>query len=254
MNVKSEAALPRAIFRAASIALISMAVTLGMSETSSAQQAAMSDVSISDDVDDRLVIQPGTIWTIEVDETFADIAIGDVNVLDAFPLTDRSFYIQTKSVGITNLALYDENSRFIGDIEIQVAIDNPEPKLESLINEAVPGAQVRVSMINNRVYLKGSIQKQSDIDVIIKIAESFRATKEPVIYSFEYPEGEPVIVSVTRQGSATSYTMPRTGNEPQGLVTAYGTTALASEDTETGEPDQPIVINVNGSDGTAESN
>lgn len=255
MKSRNRTGWSRAISWAVFMGLVSAGATLATTDKTMAQEKSMSQVNITDELDDRLVIQPGTIWTIELDRSFADLAIGNVGVLDAFPLTDTSFYIQTKQVGITNVAIFSSDSEFISDIEIQVAIDNPEPKLEALINEAVPGAQVRVSMINNRVYLNGSVKKKRDIDVIIKIAESFRSTKEPVIYSFTYPEGQPVMVSVIRQGGATQYQMPGKGTEPQGIVTAYGTTALQSEEVKTEAPgQQPIVINVNGAEAAAENN
>ncbi|MDU8928295.1 pilus assembly protein N-terminal domain-containing protein [Alisedimentitalea sp. MJ-SS2] len=249
MQIGTEAVFRNKLVRMVSVTMLGFIVAAGSASQGLSQSSSVSVsmYDLSDKEKEHLVLQPSTIWTIKVDKAYESIVIGDLGVLDAFPLTDTSLYIQTKKTGITNLVLFDDDKAFLGEVVVQVAIDNPEPKLQALINDAVPDANVAVSMINNRVYLKGFIKKREDIDVIIKIAESFRASKEPVIYSFEYPTvSEPTRIGVLNRGQRTVFLTPASANgRTTTTVTSYGTTAIQSEETDVAENSQPVVININ---------
>ena len=48
-----------------------------------------------------------TSQTLRTSQGFTDIVVGDPEVADAVPLTDRSIYVLGKKVGVTSVSLYD---------------------------------------------------------------------------------------------------------------------------------------------------
>ena len=218
-----------------------------------AQETSISDISLNTDTKQRMVLSPGIIWTVYFDRRYKNAAIGDARVLDAFPLTDSSLYIQTKEVGLTNVTLFGDEDQYIGEIEVQVAIDKVEPKLQSLINDAVPGSKISVSVINNRIYLKGTVGKPDDIPIVLDIAQTYADSQEPLVYSISYPEhiNPRTTIRVIRDGGATPYTTAIGGVENTGnVLIQYGTIQARKDEEIDAAQDsaqaQPVVINIEG--------
>lgn len=219
-----------------------------------AQDRSISQISLETDEKQRMVLSPGIIWTVKFDRPYQNVAIGDTRVLDAFPLTESSLYIQTKEVGLTNITLFGDNEEYIGEIEVQIAIDKIEPKLQTLINDAVPGSAISVSVINNRLYLKGTVGKPDDIPVVLDIAQTYADSSEPLVYSISYPEhiNPRTTIRVIRDGGATPYTTAVGGVENTGnTLIQYGTIQARKDeeipvDSEVSGPTQPVVINISG--------
>ncbi|OSQ44320.1 pilus assembly protein N-terminal domain-containing protein [Marivita geojedonensis] len=223
-----------------------------------AQETSISQIKLDTQTKQRMVLSPGIIWTVYFDRSYKNAAIGDASVLDAFPLTDASLYMQTKEVGLTNVTLFGENDEYIGEIEVQVAIDKVEPKLQSLINDAVPDSQVSVSVINNRIYLKGTVGRPDDIAVVLDIAQTYAQTQEPLVYSISYPEhiNPRTTINVIRNGASTAYTTAIGGVENTGKVLIqYGTIQAKTDETvsDGAEPaQQPVVINISNDGATVD--
>ena len=81
--------------------------------------------------------------TIEVDETFAEVLIGDPSIADVLPMTNHTIYILGKAVGSTNVSIYDKNKELIGVLDLEVAYDVGQVRRS--IRESVPGASVKVT-------------------------------------------------------------------------------------------------------------
>ncbi|MDU8913261.1 pilus assembly protein N-terminal domain-containing protein [Aestuariicoccus sp. MJ-SS9] len=239
------------------LAVCTAAATLTFATKAHAQETSISRVSLSTETKQRMVLSPGIIWTVYFDDAYKNVAIGDTRVVDAFPLTESSLYIQTKEVGLTNLTIFGEQDEYMGEIEIQIAIDKVEPKLQALINDAVPGSTISVSVINNRIYLKGNVAKPDDIPIVLDIAQTYAASSEPLVYSISYPEhiNPRTTIRVIRDGGATPYTTAIGGVENTGnVLIQYGTIkARKSEDFDTSEDtdqNRPVVINIGGQEST----
>ena len=58
--------------------------------------------------------------TVRVRDPFSEALVGNDEIADAIPLTDRSIYIVGKKVGITRLALLDKSKRLVGVVDIAV--------------------------------------------------------------------------------------------------------------------------------------
>jgi Flp pilus assembly secretin CpaC len=49
--------------------------------------------------------------------------MGNLDIADVLPESDRQIYIQGKKVGTTNITLYDQNKHLVGIIDLDVTLD-----------------------------------------------------------------------------------------------------------------------------------
>lgn len=176
----------------------------------------------------------GKSKTIETDQRFVDIVVGDPEIADVAPLTDRSLYVLGKSVGTTSAAVYDENRALVGVLEVEVSFDTAN--LRSAIKRNVPGAAITVSSVNGRIMLSGSAPDAVTVEKAVGIARRFG---DDVINSISIGRSQQVMLEVrfleasrsagrelgvnwdvagSRFQSVTGITGLPTGNAPFGAV------------------------------------
>ena len=171
------------------------------------QGTSLSQSTLEQQKKEQLVLLPGMIWTVNFDHFFDAIVIGNPSILDVMPLTDKSVYIQTKQIGLTNVTFFGADNELVGEIEIHVATESGDPKLEKLINHAVSGANILTSRLNEMLYIRGTVGTQNDIDVVLQIAQSSTGAEKPLVYSISYPTAtsSTTKIGVTRNGSREVY-------------------------------------------------
>jgi pilus assembly protein CpaC len=93
--------------------------------------------------------------TVRVGVPFSEALVGNAEVADVVPLTDRTIYIVGKQVGVTRLALLDNGKQMIGVVDVEVTYD-----LESLQSRlsAQPGLDgIKVESVNGKILLTGVV-------------------------------------------------------------------------------------------------
>lgn len=168
---------------AAIFLLLSMAVSA---------QAQTHRINIDDGTISRIAMAAGFTQTIETDRPFADIVIGDVNVVDVFPLTDSSLYIQAKGLGTTSIALYSADKRLLEVLEVKVKLDFSD--LSEALQAAVPSARISVGNANNRIRLSGKVKNNVDLNRVLQIAGQY--SSEPVINAIRVEGAQQVELDV----------------------------------------------------------
>lgn len=169
--------------------IVSFAAALSLSAPANAQAR---DIILDDGIVTELKIPRSTTLTIQTNIPFTDILIGDTGMVDVFPLTDTSLYIQAKSNGLTNVTLYDEEKRLLEVIAVRVLTDFSE--LERAIERAVPNSQVSVSNVNDRIRLSGNVRDNVDQFRILEIAQQFSG--DPVINAMRVKSAQQVELDV----------------------------------------------------------
>jgi len=155
-------------------------------------QAQTHRISIDDGTVSRIAMAAGFTQTIETDRPFADIVIGNTDVLDVFPLTNSSLYIQAKSHGTTSIALYSADKRLLEVLEIKVKTDFSD--LSDALRAAVPSARVSVANVNNRIRLAGKVKNNVDLDRVLQIAAQY--SSDPVINAIRVESPQQVELDV----------------------------------------------------------
>ena len=113
----------------------------------------------------------GKSLDIRTSANFVNIAVGDPDVADVNPLTDRSLSILGKKIGTTRVTIYDEQKRLVGIYDVEVTYD-----VSRLINELrrrFPQARLRASAVNGRIMLGGEVPDAVTLDQAVTIARQF---------------------------------------------------------------------------------
>ena len=112
---------------------------------------------------------------VEVPTTYGDLVIADPKIADVLPLTARSFYIEGRSLGTTELSVYDSGKHLIAAIDVVVS-----PDLEGLktrLNQILPGEKdIAVRSANQSIVLSGTVSSPSVLQQALSLAEAYAPT------------------------------------------------------------------------------
>src|SRR5262245_2706730 len=150
-------------------------------------------VQVSSNKTSYIKIAKGKPKTIKTSVPFYEIVIGDPEIANVNPLTDRSFYVLGNNLGTTGIALFDENKQLVGNVDIEVTLDTE--KLASTISGTVPGADIDVKSANGRLVLSGSAEDAVAAEKASKIASEFSG-EEKVINSVNISTSQQVQLNV----------------------------------------------------------
>jgi len=165
-------------------------------------------------------VTKGKPRTIRTSAAFYEIVIGDPEIANVNPLTDKSFYVLGNNLGTTGIALFDENKQLVGTVDIEVTLD--AERLASTIKETVPGSNIKVNSANGRLVLSGSAEDAVAAEKATRIATRFSGDEE-VINSVKISSSQQVqlnvrFVEINRQAGqelgtkiAASYVTPMGG-------------------------------------------
>ncbi|MEZ5811589.1 MAG: type II and III secretion system protein family protein [Rhizobiaceae bacterium] len=192
--------------------------------------AAGSVIHVSSKRATTVKVAKGKPQTIKTDVPFYEIVVGDPDVANVNPLTDRSFYVLGNELGTTGIALFDENKQLVGTIDVEVTLDTD--RLASTIRQAVPGNDIKVSSANGRLVLSGNAKDAVDAGKAAKIAERFSGDEE-VINSLSISSSQQVqlnvrFVEVNRQIGQTLGTQLRGIYVAPGGTVSFNPTAISA--------------------------
>ena len=186
--------LPQAIahrrgYRAALLALAVLASPVSLSAPS--LQAAVRSVRLAEGAPSSVSVSVGNTETLSTSTSFVDLVVGDPDIADAMPLTDKSFYIHGKKLGTTTISAYDAQRKLVGAIEVEVSYNTG--RLRGEIRKRIPNSSVEISSINGRILLSGSVPDAVSMDKALTLAKQFGAD---VVNSLSISQPQQVMLEV----------------------------------------------------------
>ncbi|WP_446721038.1 type II and III secretion system protein family protein [Mesorhizobium sp. 113-3-3] len=175
---------------------LAMAVALAASGTLALPGTAKADneiVYVSATKNASIKVAKGKPKTIVTSAAFYQIVIGDPEIANVNPLTDKSFYVLGNNLGTTGIALFDEKKQLVGTVDIEVTLDTDQ--LASTIRASVPDAKIKVGSANGRVVLSGEADDAVAAEKANKIASRFSGNEE-VINSVNISSSQQVQLNV----------------------------------------------------------
>ncbi len=103
----------------------------------------------------RITLPVSQAVTVTISDTVGKIVAADPLIADAQPITDRSIYLVGRAFGTTTVNLYSVSGSPIGLLAVEVGVDTSD--ISRSIRAAVPNANVKVSSVNGRVRLSGTV-------------------------------------------------------------------------------------------------
>jgi pilus assembly protein CpaC len=108
---------------------------------------------------------------LRTDAAFVDITVGDAEIADVHPLTDKSLSVLGKKIGTTRVSIYGENKKLVGIFDVEVSYD--VSTLAAELARRFPGSPLRVSSINGRILLSGGVSDAVVLDRAVTLAKQF---------------------------------------------------------------------------------
>jgi pilus assembly protein CpaC len=133
-------------------------------------------VSVAEDVHaGELAVPVNKSQVLRSDRPYAKALIGNPEIADVLPLTDRSLYVLGKKNGTTSLTLYDRSNMLIAVIDVAVGPD--VTSLKRQLSELMPGDSVGARMSNDSIVLEGIVSSAPAADRAVQIAETYAPGK-----------------------------------------------------------------------------
>jgi pilus assembly protein CpaC len=112
----------------------------------------------------------GKTEDVRINAGFIEVIVGDPEVADVTPLTDRTLSILGKKIGTTRVSLYGEGKQSVGFFDIEVSYDVSRLATEL---RRIAGDGIRVSTVNGRIMLSGTSHDATTLDKAVVIARQF---------------------------------------------------------------------------------
>lgn len=113
----------------------------------------------------------GKSQNLRTSRSFVDLVVGDPDVADVMPLTDRTLYVLGKKIGTTNISVFDAEKRLVGLVEVEVGYD--APRIADAIERASPASAARVGTANGRTVLGGQAADGEAAAEAVAIARTY---------------------------------------------------------------------------------
>jgi pilus assembly protein CpaC len=112
---------------------------------------------------------------VTVDRPFARAMVGNEEVADIVPVTNRSLYVLGKKMGTTSLTIYDRNNIVISVVDVAVGPDIVS--LRRQMAELIPGEPIGARISNDAVVLTGVVSNGPAVDRAVQLAQSYAGDK-----------------------------------------------------------------------------
>ncbi|MEM1377913.1 MAG: pilus assembly protein N-terminal domain-containing protein, partial [Pseudomonadota bacterium] len=100
-----------------------------------------------------------------------DILVANPSVADAVSRTARRIYLFGKSVGETNIFVFDKQGRQIVNLDLQVERD--VAGLDRYLQRFIPRSSIKTEIINDNIILTGTVETPQDSAKAAQLAEIF---------------------------------------------------------------------------------
>jgi pilus assembly protein CpaC len=123
-------------------------------------------------------IAKGKPKTVRVTQGFSELVVGDPEIANITPLTDQSFYVLGHKLGTTGIAMFDENKKLIGSVDIEVTYDTQQ--LNNALKQNIPDSTIKATSANGQVVLSGAASDKVSAEKATKIAKQFNEGNEVI--------------------------------------------------------------------------
>lgn len=108
---------------------------------------------------------------LSVQRAIKKISVGNPQVADILILRSRQVYVVGKSLGTTNVVLWNSRGQVIDAFDVEVTHDLPS--LKAKLHELMPDEQVGVYSSQGSIVLAGEVSDAQKVDTAVRVARSF---------------------------------------------------------------------------------
>lgn len=119
----------------------------------------------------RIKLPASQAVTVVISDAVGKIVSADPTIADAQPITDKSLYLVGKAFGTTTVSLFSADGAPVGLLAVEVGVDTAD--IARSIRAAIPNSDVKVSTVNGRVRLGGTVTDSVTMEKVLAIVEQY---------------------------------------------------------------------------------
>lgn len=131
-------------------------------------QAAAQPVDLAN-VNADLVIPVNKSQTLQTDRPVRDVLVGNPEIADVTPLSDRTLYVLGKQIGSTSLRVYDRARNLVTVLNVVVTYD--VDGLKASLGEVLPSEDVEIRPVGDALVLTGTVSSAEQAARAMQLAE-----------------------------------------------------------------------------------
>lgn len=139
----------------------------GLAGSSTATTDSISNQPVQTDL--NVVVNRSTPVTIS--RPFKRIAVAQPEIADASPTSDNRLYVRGRSIGATNILVYDSDGRLVEVIDVRVQHDLGA--IQSDVAALFPDVELDLRTVANRLHVRGNVPDDATAEEIMEITKSY---------------------------------------------------------------------------------
>ena len=140
----------------------------------------------------RIKLPVSQALTVTVSDAIGKIVPADPTIADAQLITNTSLYLVGKALGMTTVNLYSADGKPVGLLAVEVGADTAD--ISRSIRAALPHSAVKVSTVNGRIRLSGTVPDDYSMQKVLDIVQQYGTS--PVINTMTLTGGQQVNLEV----------------------------------------------------------
>ncbi|HEX4298902.1 MAG TPA: pilus assembly protein N-terminal domain-containing protein, partial [Devosia sp.] len=184
----------------------------------------------------RIKLPVSQAVTVTLSAAVGKIVSADPKIADAQPITDTSVYLVGKAFGTTTVNLYSADGTPVGLLAVEVGADTAD--MSHSIRSGVPNSRVKVSTVNGRVQLSGTVPDADSMQKVLDIVNQYgspavintitltggqQVNLEVRILEAQRDAGRELGISWNGTGTGGSATISGGPNNPSSDATSFST-------------------------------
>ena len=113
---------------------------------------------------------------LDVEKPVRKLSVGNPEIADILVLRANQVYVVGKSLGSTNVVLWDSSNRIIATIDIEITHD--VDTLKAKLHELMPDEDISVNSAQGSIVLSGEVSSPSKMAAALALATSFAPEDE----------------------------------------------------------------------------
>src|SRR6195952_930734 len=145
-------------------------------------------------VTQRVTLSLGKAVIVQLDADARDVLVSSPDIVDAVVRTPRRIFLLALKTGQTNAFFFDGAGHQLASIDIRVEKDVVD--LGTIIRNAMPDSNVKVSAVNDNVVLNGTVTNAHESARAQDLAARFAGDPSKVVNMLRVPGSEQVMIRV----------------------------------------------------------
>ena len=129
---------------------------------------------------------------VDISRPFKRIAVSQPGIADASPTADNRLYVRGRTIGSTNILVYDDEGRLVEVIDVRVQHDLGA--IRSDVTALFPAVDLDLRTVANRLHVRGDVPDDATAAEIMEIASSY--APEAVINALKISSPQQVMLEV----------------------------------------------------------